>query len=92
MQVVRACLVLHNYLMTKKDKNYSPPGFMDTEDSNANVVQGSWRNSIDNQQICTLRADPSLRPSTSNAREIRDNLKEYFYDEGAVEFQWKMIE
>ena len=90
MEVVRACLALHNYLITKKDKAYVTSGFMDSENSNGNVVPGLWRNLIDNQEICTLTSNQSERPSSLNARDIRNTLKEYFYDEGAVDFQWQM--
>ena len=32
IQVTRACVILHNYLLRKRDQHYSPPGFADTED------------------------------------------------------------
>jgi hypothetical protein len=92
MQVVRACLVLHNFLLTKKDKIYYPPGMIDSEDEHGNLVFGSWRALTNTQDIFDLRGGASRHPSTLYAREIRDNLKEYFYDEGAVEFQWKMVD
>ena len=43
MQVVRVCLALHNFLVTRKDQFYSPPGFLDTEDDAGNVTPGKWR-------------------------------------------------
>ena len=91
MQVVRACLALHNFLVTRKDQFYSPPGFLDTEDDTGNVIPGKWRDNIDGD-VCTLRPDPSTRPSTARARDVRDNLKEYFCGEGAVSFQWAMTD
>lgn len=91
MQVVRACLALHNFLVTRNDKFYSPPGFIDTEDESGNVIPGKWRDYVDDD-VCTLRPDPSTRPSTARARDVRDNLKEYFFGEGAVSFQWVMTE
>ena len=93
MEVVRACLALHNFLITKKDKNYMPPGFIDSEDCDGNVTPGSWRNLSNNStEICDLRGDQSGRPSSTEARELRDTLKEFFYDEGAVSFQWDMTD
>ena len=92
MQVVRACITLHNFLLTKKDQNYSPPGMMDSEDEQAHLVPGFWRRLTDTQDLCHFRGDAGSRASTLYAREIRDNLKEYFYDEGAVDFQWQMVE
>ncbi|XP_068687857.1 putative nuclease HARBI1 [Montipora foliosa] len=90
MQVVRACIALHNFLMTRKDKCYSAPGSIDNEDEFGNVVPGSWRNQIDSDDICDLRSDPSARSSTLQAREVRDDLKDYFFEEGAISFQWAM--
>lgn len=93
MQVVRACLILHNFLMTRKDKNYCPPGFMDSEDGLGGFRPGGWRNLIDNPcGVCDMRPAPSGRPSTLKAREVRENLKEYFFVEKAIDFQWNMTE
>lgn len=91
MQVVRACLALHNFLLTRKDQFYSPSGFLDTEDDPGNVIPGKWRDNIYGD-VCTLRPDPSTRPSTARARDVHDNLKEYFFGEGAVHFQWAMTD
>ena len=38
MQVVRACITLHNFLLTKKDQSYSPTGMMHSEDEQAHLV------------------------------------------------------
>ena len=92
MQVVCACITLHNFLLTKKDQNYSPPGMMDSEDEHAHLLPGFWRGFTGTQDLCDLREDADIRTSTLYAREIRDNLKKYFYDERAVEFQWQMVE
>lgn len=93
MQVVRACLVLHNFLMTRKDRIYSPPGFLDSEDDLGSVTPGRWRNLVENASaICDMRPAPSGRSSTLQAREVREILKEYFFSEGAVDFQWAMKE
>jgi hypothetical protein len=91
MQVVRACVALHNFLMTKKDNNYIPSGYMDSEDEVGNMKPGNWRDEVDGN-VCNMRNNPSVRPSTVQAREIRDDLKDYFFEEGAIEFQWTMTE
>lgn len=90
MQVVRACIALHNFLMSRKDKCYSAPGSIDNEDEFGNVVPGSWRNQRGSDDICDLRSDPSAHSSTVQAREVRDDLKNYFFEEGAISFQWAM--
>ena len=43
MQVVRACLVLHNFLLMKKDGAYNLPGLVHMEGEHGNVRPGSWR-------------------------------------------------
>ena len=91
MQVVRACVALHNFLLSKKDTNYAQHGSMDKEDELGNVTPGSWRNAIE-EVVCNIRNDPGARPSTTQAREIRDDIKDYFFEEGSVDFQWKMTE
>ncbi|MAG86147.1 MAG: hypothetical protein CMB97_01895, partial [Flavobacteriaceae bacterium] len=71
---------------------YITPGLLDTEDSNGSVVPGAWRNLIENQDVCTLTSNPSDRSSSLSARDVSNSLKEFFYDEGAIDFQWQMIE
>lgn len=41
MDVVRPSLVLHNFLMMKKDGVYNPPGFPDAEEEQGSVRRGS---------------------------------------------------
>ena len=93
MQVVRACLVLHNFLMTKQGRIYCPPGFLDSENEVGTVTPGGWRDLIDNTTAVTdSRPAPGGRPSSQQAREVRELLKEYFFSEGAVDFQWARTE
>ncbi|XP_028408828.1 protein ANTAGONIST OF LIKE HETEROCHROMATIN PROTEIN 1-like [Dendronephthya gigantea] len=90
IEVVRACIALHNFLITKKDAHYAPIGFMDREDENGQVLLGAWRDEVNATN--DGNGHPSDRPSTSQARQIRDDLKDYFFEEGEVPFQWKMTE
>ena len=39
----KAAIALHNYLRSKESSAYCPPGFVDGEDGEGNVVRGSWR-------------------------------------------------
>ncbi|XP_028394515.1 protein ANTAGONIST OF LIKE HETEROCHROMATIN PROTEIN 1-like [Dendronephthya gigantea] len=92
MQVVCACVTLHNFLSMKKDKVYSPSGFMDIDDGSGNTTPGSWRSLINDSPLSNLARTPRERSSTLQARQVRDTLKEYFFNEGAIDFQWKMTE
>lgn len=47
IEVVRACIALHNFLMKKKDRKYAPAGYLDSEDEHGHLVLGAWRTEID---------------------------------------------
>ena len=85
MQTMQDCLTPHNFLFTRKD-NYLSPGCMDNEDQFGNATPGYWRSQIGGE-VCDLRSDQSATPSTTQAREVHDNLKDYSFQEGAVCFQ-----
>ena len=39
----KAAIALHNYLRTTESSVYCPPGFVDGEDGEGNIIGGSWR-------------------------------------------------
>ena len=39
----KAAIALHNFLRCTESTVYCPPGFVDGEDGEGNVVRGSWR-------------------------------------------------
>ena len=39
----KAAIALHNFLRTTESTVYCPPGFVDGEDGEGNLVRGSWR-------------------------------------------------
>lgn len=44
--IVQACVALHNFLMKKNGLSrttYNPPGYIDHEDWQGNVIPGAWR-------------------------------------------------
>ena len=90
IQVVCACLAHHNFLMEKRDPNYAPAGYLDSEDEHGQLLLGAWRRI--ESATNNLAGHPSDRPSTLKARDVRDDMKDYFFEEGAVNFQWKMTE
>lgn len=72
---------------------YTPPGFLDSEDELGNIRPGKWRNMVDDSVIIansTLAS--SVRALTLQAREVREILKEHFFSEDAINFQWTMTE
>ncbi len=49
------------------------------------MTPGNWRDEVDGN-VCNVKNNPSIRPSKVRAREVRDDLKDYFFEEGAIDF------
>ena len=47
----KAAVMLHNFLRSTKSSVYCPPGFTDMEDSNGNVVIGTWQKDSSSQGL-----------------------------------------
>lgn len=84
--IVKACVVLHNYCMDKV--GYCSKGFADEPRCNREPIPGEWRTMVENNSgIAPLRNDGSNTHSRF-AAAIRDDLKNYFLNEGAIPQQW----
>lgn len=57
----KAAIALHNYLRTTESSVYCPPGFIDGEDGEGNVINGAWRN--DDEQSTGM--EPVTRTSSN---------------------------
>ena len=80
MQVVCACVTLHNFLSMKKDTIYCPSGFIDVEDWAGNTTPGSWRSQINYSVPNTLAKAQRERPSARQAKLVRDTcIKRIFF-------------
>lgn len=92
--VVKAICVLHNYLLIRKDSRgfYAPPGYIDEVDG-VYVTEGSWRSEeTPSHNFFSLINDPSSRPSTKQAKEVRSEFTDYFQTlDGMVEWQYQYI-
>nr|CAI5822663.1 unnamed protein product [Callosobruchus analis] len=80
ISVVKAICVLHNYLLVHKDsmRLYAPPGYLNEVDG-AQIIEGKWRSDgmpIDN--FFPLNNDPSSRPTTNQAKDVRSEFTDYF--------------
>nr|XP_024659559.1 uncharacterized protein LOC112435346 [Maylandia zebra] len=86
--IIFACLCLHNYLRDHRSDAYVPPGYVDSEDANHQVVEGAWRREGELQSVSMgLARNPSVE-----AKKQRDVLCEYFVSPGgSVSWQEDMV-
>lgn len=92
-KVTQAACALHNYLKISElhspasSQLYCPPGYIDHEDSNGNVVHGDRRLFDGNEGLGPVSRLGSNRCS-KNAAEFRDEMMNYLISpEGAVSWQ-----
>lgn len=87
---MQACVALHNFLMKKNGLSrttYNPPGYIDHEDWQGNVIPGAWRA----EQPALEGMEIQGHHSSRDALEVRHRLAEYFVTEGAVPWQDKIV-
>ena len=95
-KLVLAAVSLHNFLMARTQKDvrnmYCSPNFVD-KDAYGNVIQGSWRHEIGNENISRDCRLLSARQMTLAAHTMRDKLAKYFMSpEGEVSWQKEYIQ
>lgn len=87
--IVAAACVLHNFLLSRNScEIYAPRNFVDRETADGTVLPGEWRNEIEDAPTAMSNIP---RRSNPNAQEIRNEFKEYFSNEGAVDWQYQFI-
>lgn len=87
--VVLTCIYMHNFLRESKlSRNvYTPFGTFD-EDKEGEIVSGSWRREIQNNDTQSFRPIPRIgRKSAASCEAIRNEFAEYFMEEGRVSWQ-----
>lgn len=84
--IVMTVILLHNYLRAHSPNWYTPTGTLDHE-VNGVLLEGSWRDDGDMTSMLPVRNAP--RRSTNYCQAIRDELADYFVNEGSVEWQNK---
>lgn len=86
--IVFACLCLHNFLRQQRSDAYVPPGYVDSEDANHQLVKGAWRWEGTLQSVTIGQA----RNPAVEAKKQRDVLCEYFVSPaGSVSWQVDMV-
>lgn len=85
--IVMTAAHLHNFLRrcSNSINLYTPPGTLDNE-IEGQIIEGNWRNNNDNMtSLLPLRNMP--RKSCTSAKTNRDELAQFFYNEGRIPWQ-----
>ena len=86
----RACIVLHNFLISHDKKNYSGQ-YGDYFKSSGSLVEGGWR-SDDTSFFRDLAPKAGMNYS-NEAKEVRNSFKNYFNSaEGSVPWQDAIVD
>ena len=81
--ITKAVCCLHNYLKISEasspssSRHYCPPGYIDREDVNGNIIPGDWR-LVDNDGGMTNIARLGSNTYSRSAAELRDDFMNYF--------------
>ena len=68
---------------------YRSASLVDHAYENGNLTEGKWRKDITGDIFYPLRTPRSGHNAKTSAKAIRDEFKDYFITEGALEWQWK---
>ena len=94
--MVKACVVLHNYLAytdeaTTPESRYIPPSFSDT-DSRGTVQPGEWRRLVAGDANRSETPKMPRSRGTRAAMGVRNDLRQFFQTpEGEVPWQNDMV-
>ena len=78
--MVRAAVVLHNFLRQTNSVGYCPGRFVGSYDSTGKLKEGEWRRIVHNgERAVLLNNFPNVRRSgpTKTAVEVREMIKTY---------------
>ena len=90
--LVMTGLILHNYLRKSPSRNiYCPQGLIDSESDSGEVTNGLWRQDSPLDSFLPLSVPVNGHNASNYAKQVRDSFKDFFVNEGAVEWQWRMI-
>lgn len=85
--IVMTIVYLHNYLRNSKTSQniYTPNGILHSEDQ-GNLNGGRWRNEIQSSN-CLINIKNIPRRASVSAKDIREELADYFTTTGALPWQ-----
>eukprot|EP00795_Rhopilema_esculentum_P005764 gene5764-11043_t len=87
--ITMATLTIHNFLRKSQSRKiYCPVGMTDAVDLDGGLSPGMWCNDQATNNLISLPPPPRGHNACTNAKKVRDMFKDYFCNEGAVEWQW----
>ena len=87
--MLMATLTIHNFLRKSPSRNiYCPAGLTDSENSSGDFNPGFWRKDPPRNFVLRLQIPQSGHNASKDAKQVREIFKDYFFNEGAVEWQW----
>ncbi|CAB4001870.1 Hypothetical predicted protein [Paramuricea clavata] len=93
--ITKAVVALHNFLMSltlsqrSNSYNYCPANYVDQENP-CGTTPGEWRNHDSSDGLIPIARTGSNNYSRT-AKQVRDDFKDYFMNEGAVDWQWATV-
>jgi len=89
--VIKACVVLHNFLKSEAEKGndsvYCPPGYADRIE-NGEIVEGEWRREASLEHSAFGEIERSMNRNYSHeAFTVRETFVDYFSTVGSVPWQ-----
>ena len=94
--ITKAVVVLHNFLMSVNEtdqryNNYCPNTFVDHDGPNG-LCLGEWRQDMQNMNgMTSLQSVGASRNYVEEAKWVREQYKDYFGNEGAIDWQLNEI-
>ena len=85
--IVLSALALHNMLI--RNPAYRSGNLADTLLENGEVLEEEWRDNVATDSFHPLQNARSRHNPSISAKTVRDNFKDYFMNEGVVDWQWK---
>jgi hypothetical protein len=87
IEVVKATVALHNFLLEVDSTTYQQPGELSMEDVAHIVIPGQWET---DESSCHMLSINQLNSGNNIARNQRDAIAAYFMQEGEIPWQWNM--
>ena len=88
--LVFTALGLHNFLRQSSScGTYCPVGLVDQE-QDGQIIPGIWRQESPAEAFSPLNVPSTGHNASTDAKSVRETLKEYFFNEGSVDWQWDM--